>query len=501
MGKAVEFHLDFIVSQDSSGQFQSLHGAKEVSGDIVQLCAMKYYPEDYKYMKLIVCQNKDAANVDTNWEACAKENGIDAEKLRTCLNSDEGRSLLTASMQKAQLRQASGSPTMYVNDASYQGARDALSFQRAICQVAEHDACKSIPKCASDADCTEQPAKEGYCLNPGQANAACEYREPTKVNMVVLNDKRCTACVQDTAQYVVQLKTIFPGLEVKELDYSSTEGKKLYTDLKITYLPALLFDNTVKDSKGYEQISGYFEPVGQYLNLRVSADFDPAAEICDNSIDDNANGQIDCMEKKDKPEVELFVMSHCPYGTQIEKGILPVVETLGSKISFTVKFCDYAMHGQNELNEELQQYCIQKEQNAKYLAYLNCFLEKGDSAGCIDSTGIDKTKLSACIKATDEAYSVTKNFEDKTTWAGGNYPPFTVFQTEVDKYGVQGSPTLVINGVIASSARDPASLLDAICTGFKTPPTECSTELSSATPSAGFGFETTTTASSSGACG
>jgi hypothetical protein len=29
--------------------------------------------------------------------------------------------------------------------------------------------------------------------------------------------------------------------------------------------------------------------------------------------------------KNDKPVVEAFVMSHCPYGTQIEKGLIPVV--------------------------------------------------------------------------------------------------------------------------------------------------------------------------------
>lgn len=54
-------------------------------------------------------------------------------------------------------------------------------------------------------------------------------------------------------------------------------------------------------------------------------------------------------------------MSHCPYGLQMEKGIIPVVETLGDSIDFQVKFCDYAMHGQTELDEQVLQYCIMKE--------------------------------------------------------------------------------------------------------------------------------------------
>ncbi|HTW96667.1 MAG TPA: hypothetical protein VMD74_03380, partial [Candidatus Methylomirabilis sp.] len=81
--------------------------------------------------------------------------------------------------------------------------------------------------------------------------------------------------------------------------------------------------------------------------------------------------------KTAKPTVELFVMSQCPYGTQIEKGILPVVAALGKKIDFAIKFCDYSMHNQNgpvELNEEMSQYCIQKNEPQNYQVYLNCYL-------------------------------------------------------------------------------------------------------------------------------
>jgi len=511
MGDAVDFHLDFIVQETSPGVFQSMHGEKEVKGDIVQLCAMKYYSDDYKYMDFILCQNKNAASVDTNWVSCAQENGMDANKLKTCLEGEEGKTLLRTSLQKTTDRQARGSPTMYIADSPYQGQRDSASFQRAICQSSTSSACTNLPKCSSDADCTEQEDKEGYCINPGEKNAACEYREPVKVNLLVLNDKRCVACATGMAQLIPQLKSLFLGLEVKEIDYSSTEGKTLYKSLGITHLPAVLFDNDVVNSKSYTRVSNYLAPAGQYLSLAIGADFDPTAEICDNNIDDNDNGKTDCddescksqwmcMEKKDKPEVELFVMSHCPYGTQIEKGFIPVVEALGNKINFTVKFCDYAMHGEKELDEELQQYCIQKEQNSKFIDYLKCFLKEGKSDECMTSVGIDKAKLSACITVADDTYKVTKNFEDKTTW-NGNFPTFNIFKTEVDQYDVQGSPTLVINGVVASSARDPANLLDAVCTGFKVKPAECNVELSSESPTPGFGFETTTTNTAVAGCG
>jgi hypothetical protein len=195
--------------------------------------------------------------------------------------------------------------------------------------------------------------------------------------------------------------------------------------------------------------------------------------------------------KAEVPKVELFVMSHCPYGTQIEKGILPVVELLGDKIDFELKFCDYAMHGEVEVREQLNQYCIQKEQSDKLLDYMMCFLEEGRSDNCLAKVGIDRSKLNTCLTETEEEYGILENLRDQTTWKG-NFPTFNIYKDDVDKYSVSGSPTLVINGVAVRASRDPASLLNAICDGFEVPLEECNEELSSETPSPGFGFSETT---------
>jgi hypothetical protein len=193
--------------------------------------------------------------------------------------------------------------------------------------------------------------------------------------------------------------------------------------------------------------------------------------------------------KTDKPKVELFVMAYCPYGTQIEKGMLPVVNLLKDKIDFQVKFCDYAMHGEQEVDEELNQYCIETEQGDKYLSYLKCFLDAGKGADCLKSTGIDEGKMKSCVSKTDSKYKVKANFADKTTWLSGQFPLFDVQKDDNTKYGVQGSPTLVINGVESSAGRDATSLLKAICGAFNTQPEECKTTLSATVPSTGFGFD------------
>jgi len=211
--------------------------------------------------------------------------------------------------------------------------------------------------------------------------------------------------------------------------------------------------------------------------------------------------------KTDKPTVELFVMAYCPYGTQAEKGILPAVKTLGDKIDFKVRFVYYAMHGEKEVKEDLNQYCIESEQPDKYLKYLACFLNDSvgqgsdaDVAACIVSTGIDTTKLNACKTATDTKFNIMKDFNDKSSWLNGNFPKIELDATLNTKYNVGGSPTLIINGVESNAGRDSASFLSGICAAFNNAPSECQTQLSSTQPGPGFGYDSVGAANAAG-CG
>lgn len=190
--------------------------------------------------------------------------------------------------------------------------------------------------------------------------------------------------------------------------------------------------------------------------------------------------------KSDQPSVELFVMSHCPYGTQMEKGILPVLDALGNKIDFELKFVDYAMHGEKELKEQLNQYCIQKNEPDKFNAYLKCFVQSDNFDSCASSVNINRTSLSSCVDQTDREYKVMENFRNQVGYQG-SFPGFDVHKADNLKYGVAGSPTLVINGQEVSSPRDPASLLRVICSAFNEEPSECSLILPSESPAPGFG--------------
>ena len=205
--------------------------------------------------------------------------------------------------------------------------------------------------------------------------------------------------------------------------------------------------------------------------------------------------------KSDKPEVELFVMSHCPYGTQAEKGMLPVAYLLGDKIDFDLKFVYYAMHPtQGEVEEQLNQHCIQTEQEDKFLDYLNCFLEDGDAERCYAEIEIDIDALSECYDRVVQEYKVIANLEDTASWLSGSFPLFDIHKEDNEKYGVGGSPTLVINGETVRTGRDSISVLDAICGAFNEAPEECNTELEEGTPGPGFGWDSTGSANAA-ACG
>jgi len=192
--------------------------------------------------------------------------------------------------------------------------------------------------------------------------------------------------------------------------------------------------------------------------------------------------------KSDNPDVKLFVMSYCPYGLQAQKMFLPVYELLKDKISMGVYFVNYIMHDKQEINENLNQYCVQKEQKEKFSDYLNCFVQSGDSETCLSQTAVDRAKLSGCLAQTDAEYNIYSLYADKSTWLNGSYPKFDVNSDLNEKYGVQGSPTIVINDqIVKIDPRSPENFKSIVCQTFNSEPEECSQSLSEEVPSAGIG--------------
>ncbi len=189
----------------------------------------------------------------------------------------------------------------------------------------------------------------------------------------------------------------------------------------------------------------------------------------------------------DVPQVELFVMSECPFGLQMEKALIPVMELLGDNADIQIKWVSYLMHGAKERDENTRQYCIQKEQRARYLPYLRCYLEKDDSSACLAAAGIDTAKLDACVEQAKKDFGIMESWNDKSSWLSGRFAQFNINKEENQRYGVRGSPTLVINGETVRVQRSPEAVKEAICKAYKNPPKQCDTQLSSDAEAPGHG--------------
>ncbi|MFH1823342.1 MAG: hypothetical protein ABH817_01335 [archaeon] len=179
------------------------------------------------------------------------------------------------------------------------------------------------------------------------------------------------------------------------------------------------------------------------------------------------------------PTLQYFVMSYCPYGLQEIKAMLPVMKAFAGKANVELRFVNYILHGEKEDLENQRMVCIREEQNAKLIPYLECFVEAGDTDGCLTKAKVDVAKVNSCMSSRYAGY-------------------FEVDDALNEQYGVRGSPTVVLNGVEAQLQRNPQAIVDALCAAFTgAVPTECTQQFSTtnAAPSFGTGSSGESTAS------
>jgi hypothetical protein len=461
LGGNVDFHVAFI-GQKQGDELTSMHGPSEVAGDIAQLCARDVAPD--KYVRMIDCQNKDPQHVDTNWEQCSQDVGIDSGAVKACIES-KGKQLLAASFDEASQRGATGSPTIYLNGKPYEGGRRPNDFMRAICNSYEGkkpEACTSLPT-------------------------------PVAVNAIFFSDKRCEKCNIDGLEG--QLSQIFEGIKIKKVDYMTPEGKELFASLtkadpKFKTLPAILFDKTVEgDADGKQQIAKYLRPSGDYQALAIGGNFDPTAEICNNKLDDDNNGKSDCDDASCKesmtcrPEVkksvDLFVMSHCPYGTKAILAAKEFSDTFGKDATVNVHFIGdtkdgelSSMHGPEEVTDDLREVCAIQHYGVdeKFLDFLACRSKdlKADWKACTGSNGIDADVISKCVEGGEGKALLTASFQVAAALEIG------------------ASPTFLLNNRETFNAQDAASISASFCKANPGLPA-CSKQLSASAPSQAAG--------------
>ena len=285
----------------------------------------------------------------------------------------------------------------------------------------------------------------------------------------------------------------------KAVDYINNNG--------LTQSPASLVSVSeesglvkIKIKVGVNEFDSYITKDGKLLfptALKMDGNKNSSSQN-DQASDKQVAQTCDSLEKTANPMIEAYVVSRCPYGLQMQRAMSDAVKNVPSLAQYLkVRYIGSvdgntvtSMHGDEEAKENLRQICIREEQASEYWNYVACQMQTGDTAGCEASTGIDSAKLNACVSAGSRGAAYAK--EDFNLAA---------------KYNVQGSPTLIVDGVKTSEFDFGGRSSDAIkticCCASSTEPTFCSTKLNTAEAAVSFSptYESSASNSDSTSCG
>lgn len=185
--------------------------------------------------------------------------------------------------------------------------------------------------------------------------------------------------------------------------------------------------------------------------------------------------------KSDRPQVDLFVMSFCPFGNKAEDTMKPVYELLKGKVDFNFRYIVsssgdkiQSLHGEKEVVQNEREACVLKlagkDKWMNFVTYVNA--KCGTDGACWEagarSLGINTAQVNACVKS--DGVALMKADEQISSAAGAN-----------------GSPTMLINGTetrVVYQYGNSEGYKQAICGAFNVAPEECSKALASNTATA-----------------
>lgn len=185
--------------------------------------------------------------------------------------------------------------------------------------------------------------------------------------------------------------------------------------------------------------------------------------------------------KSDKPVVDLYVMSFCPYGNKAEDTLKPVYDLLKDKVDFNFRYIVgtegdkiTSLHGQPEVDQNEREACVMKNHGKDawmaFVTYVNA--NCGSDGDCWEagasSLNIDTRKINACVSSEGKALMQADAKASSEAKASG-------------------SPTMLINGSSTKAVYqygNSNSYKEVICNSFNEKPEECTQELSSDTSTA-----------------
>jgi thioredoxin 1 len=515
--EASDFMRVAYIGSVSNGTIESMHGSEEAAENSRQICIRDEQPE--RYWDYVSCYMKDGRS-----EECLKSASVDDSKLGSCLK-DPKRGLAYASKDfaLAEANEITGSPTLMMNGqmvkesdfaADKVSSRSSEAVKELLCcgfnrQPSFCSLALSTTRAATMFSVTIQPAAPAA---PTQAPAPATKAQPAQIPLAMLGeakperpmlvtDSTLSSAIRQYPLLVVEGYATWCGYshmmnstlaelagelqgQVAFALIDAEKNNQTKTDYNISAYPTILIfkDGRLMDRIiGNQQKSSFaakltnINPSLDTSNVKISQPTVQApiptkpkltpAQVCAN------------MTKSDHPVLQAFIVSRCPFGLQMQRILAGVVSNVPeAEESLMVMYIGSvengtltSMHGSEEAGENARQICIREEQPQKYWDYVGCYMKEGMSEDCLSSTSLDQDKLSSCLADPKRGLAYAQKDFDLA-----------------DKYGITGSPTLVMNGQIVSefdfatdtiNGRSQEVIKDLLCCGFRTEPGYCSGDL------------------------
>jgi hypothetical protein len=119
---------------DDDSKYCSMHGIKELNEGVRQLCIFNDKPGKWWDYVSKINERCSLSNIDTCWKDIAKEVGFDVDKIEKCVQ-EQGLDLLADEAELNERYGVRGSPTVFINDAEYNGGRAPGDYLAGICSA------------------------------------------------------------------------------------------------------------------------------------------------------------------------------------------------------------------------------------------------------------------------------------------------------------------------------------------------------------------------------
>ncbi|MBW2982882.1 thioredoxin domain-containing protein [Candidatus Woesearchaeota archaeon] len=388
----------------------------------------------------------------------ATDLGLDVEEFNECLDSGKHAQEVQADAEAARQQGITGTPGFVINGQTISGAQPFDKFQQIVCGIApDSEPCADI-----------EPPKE--------------------FTVTIVNDEDCTGC--DTGQVESVTKNLFAGATFETVDASSQEGQALIEKHGLTYAPAYLFPDDVEETSSWQNqpdLKRSFIETSDGYRLNPQAVGATWYFSEEKRLEEQAKTQeaLGLETGDNKPQVDFFVMSYCPYGNQAEELLKPVYDKLKGEAEFNPRYVIYnqgsgcyeaddgtqlcSLHGEVELNQNVRELCVLDEYGTgKWFDFAlamndECTSSNADTCwtDVAEAQGIDTDKVESCFE------------ENKVAYAKEDYELGQML-------GVSGSPTLFFEGEKYDGARSSNGYLSALCSGFDDAPAACDDALEEA---------------------